>query len=87
MSNIFKEWKDMTPKEKKTEKIAMVMMGSIILIISLAVILATLQMELFPNVDWSEVDTTPLYWPESFEPYPEPPEDYYMDSVNMDCGE
>ena len=34
MSNIFKEWKDMTPKEKKTEKIAMVMMGIIILIIS-----------------------------------------------------
>ena len=27
------------------------------------------------------------YWPETFEPYPEPPEDYYMDSVNMDCGE
>ena len=34
-----------------------------------------------------EIDTTPLYWPETFEPYPEPPEDYYMDSVNMDCGE
>ena len=34
-----------------------------------------------------EIDTTPLYWPESFEPYPEPPEDYYMDSVNMDCGD
>ena len=33
-----------------------------------------------------EIDTTPLYWPETFEPYPEPPEDYYMDSVNMDCG-
>ena len=28
-----------------------------------------------------EVDTTPLYWPETFEPYPEPPEDYY------DCEE
>ena len=28
-----------------------------------------------------EIDTTPLYWPETFEPYPEPPEDYY------DCGE
>ena len=24
-----------------------------------------------------EIDTTPLYWPETFEPYPEPPEDYY----------
>ena len=34
-----------------------------------------------------EIDTTPLYWPETFEPYPEPPEDYYMDSVEMDCGE
>tara|TARA_R100001377_G_scaffold69791_1_gene45158 strand:- start:101 stop:301 length:201 start_codon:yes stop_codon:yes gene_type:complete len=34
-----------------------------------------------------EIDTTPIYWPETFEPYPEPPEDYYMDSVNMDCGE
>ena len=34
-----------------------------------------------------EIDTTPMYWPETFEPYPEPPEDYYMDSVNMDCGE
>ena len=34
-----------------------------------------------------EIDTTPMYWPETFEPYPEPPEDYYMDSVNMDCGD
>ena len=35
-----------------------------------------------------EVDTTPLYWPETFEPYPEDPsEDYYMDSVKWDCGE
>ena len=34
-----------------------------------------------------EIDTTPLYWPETFEPYTEPPEDYYMDSVNMDCGD
>ena len=33
-----------------------------------------------------EIDTTPLYWPETFEPYPEPPEDYYMDVVEMDCG-
>ena len=57
------------------------------MIVTLAIILAFLQVKLFPNVDWSEVDTTPLYWPETFEPYPEPPEDYYMDSVNMDCGE
>ena len=28
-----------------------------------------------------EIDTTPLHWPETFEPYPEPPEDYY------DCEE
>ena len=34
-----------------------------------------------------EIDTTPLYWPETFPPDPEPPEDYYMDSVQMDCGE
>ena len=34
-----------------------------------------------------EIDTTPLYWPETFEPYPEPPEDYYMDSINWNCGE
>ena len=33
-----------------------------------------------------EIDTTPLYWPETFEPYPEPAEDYYMDNVEMDCG-
>ena len=24
-----------------------------------------------------EIDTTPLYWPETFPPDPEPPEDYY----------
>ena len=29
---------------------------------------------------------TDPYWPETFEPYPEPPEDYYMDVVEMDCG-
>ena len=58
-----------------------------LVIITLAIILAFLQIKLFPNTDWSEIDTTPLYWPETFEPYPEPPEDYYMDSVNMDCGE
>ena len=68
-----------------------------LLIVSLAVILATLQMELFPNVDWSEVDTTPMYWPETFEPYPEDPsEDYYInlneesdtlkDIGNPNCG-
>ena len=58
------------------DKIITKVVGGLV-IVSLAVILATLQMELFPNVDWSEVDTTPLYWPETFEPYPEPPEDYY----------
>ena len=67
-------------------KIIRYIKGGMIMII-LAIILAFLQVKLFPNVDWSEVDTTPLYWPETFEPYPEPPEDYYMDSVNMDCGE
>jgi len=24
-----------------------------------------------------EIDTTPLYWPETFPPDPKPPEDYY----------
>ena len=83
------------------DKIISKLVGGL-LIVSLAVILATLQMELFPNVDWSEVDTTPIYWPETFEPYPEPYVDtvvyksdniiYWewdsvMDSVEMDCGE
>ena len=54
--------------------------------VTIAAILAFLQIKLFPNTDWSEIDTTPLYWPETFEPYPEPPEDYYMDNVEMDCG-
>ena len=83
------------------DKIISKIVGGLV-IISLAVILATLQMELFPNVDWSEVDTTPLYWPETFPPDPEPYVDtvvyksdniiYWewdsvMDSVEMDCGE
>jgi hypothetical protein len=68
------------------EKIKRYIIGGI-LMITIAAILAFLQIKLFPNTDWSEIDTTPLYWPETFEPYPEPPEDYYMDSVNMDCGE
>ena len=29
-----------------------------------------------------EIDTTPIYWPETFEPYPEPPEDYYEDDMD-----
>ena len=44
-----------------------------------------------------EIDTTPLYWPETFEPYPEDPsEDYYInlneesdtlkDIGNPNCG-
>ena len=33
-----------------------------------------------------EIDTTPLYWPETFEPYPEPPEDYY-DCEEWHCKE
>ena len=70
--------------------------------VALAIILAFLQIKLFPNVDWSEIDTTPLYWPETFPPDPEPLHvdtviyesgniiywewDSVMDSVNMDCG-
>ena len=53
------------------DKIISKIVGGLV-IVSLAVILATLQMELFPNVDWSEVDTTPIYWPETFPPDPEP---------------
>ena len=68
------------------EKIKRYTIGGIVMV-TIAAILAFLQIKLFPNTDWSEIDTTPLYWPETFEPYPEPPEDYYMDSVNMDCGE
>ena len=71
--------------------------------VALAIILAFLQIKLFPNVDWSEIDTTPLYWPETFPPDPEPLHvdtviyesdniiywewDSVMDSVEMDCGE
>ena len=68
------------------EKIKRYTIGGIVMV-TIAAILAFLQIKLFPNTDWSEIDTTPLYWPETFEPYPEPPEDYYMDSVEMDCGE
>ena len=68
------------------KKIINFILGGLVMVL-LAIILAFLQVKLFPNVDWSEVDTTPLYWPETFAPDPEPPEDYYMDSVNMDCGE
>ena len=33
MSNIFKEWKNKSPQEKKTEKMAMVMMGIVVCIV------------------------------------------------------
>ena len=33
MSNMFKDWKNMTPEQKKTEKIAMLAMGVVIIII------------------------------------------------------
>ena len=68
------------------EKIKRYTIGGIVMV-TIAAILAFLQIKLFPNTDWSEIDTTPLYWPETFEPYPEPPEDYYMDSINWNCGE
>ena len=40
MSNIFKEWKNMSPQEKKTEKIAMVMMGVVVGIVLSLILLA-----------------------------------------------
>ena len=42
MSNIFKEWKKMTPEEKKTEKIAILIMGVIMIIIAGLFVIATL---------------------------------------------
>ena len=68
------------------KKIITYIIGALVMV-TLAIILAFLQVKLFPNIDWSKIDTTPLYWPETFEPYPEPPEDYYMDSINWNCGE
>ena len=53
------------------DKIITKVVGGLV-IVTLAVILATLQIKLFPNTDWSEIDTTPLYWPETFPPDPEP---------------
>ena len=83
------------------DKIITKVVGGLV-IVTLAVILATLQIKLFPNTDWSEIDTTPLYWPETFPPDPEPLHadtviyeddniiywewDSVMDSVDMDCG-
>jgi hypothetical protein len=66
-------------------KIITYIIGALV-IVTLAIVLAFLQVKLFPDVDWSEIDTTPLYWPETFPPDPEPL-DSYMDSVNMNCGE
>ena len=67
------------------DKIISKIVGGLV-IVSLAVILATLQMELFPNVDWSEVDTTPLYWPETFPPDPEPYADDIMQDLDWNCN-
>ena len=53
-----------------------------LIIVALAIILAFLQIKLFPNVDWSEVDTTPLYWPETFPPDPEP---LHVDTIEAKC--
>ena len=33
MSNLFKEWKNMTPEQKKTEKIAISVMGAVMMVI------------------------------------------------------
>ena len=34
MSNMFKDWKDMTPEQKKTEKIAITIMGIVMVVIA-----------------------------------------------------
>ena len=40
MSNIFKEWKNMTPQEKKTEKIAIVTLILVVGIVFSLILLA-----------------------------------------------
>ena len=42
MNSLFKDWKNMTPEEKKTEKMAMLIMGVIMVIIAGLFIIATL---------------------------------------------
>ena len=34
MNKLFKEWRDMTPEQKKTEKIAILAMGVIMMVIA-----------------------------------------------------
>ena len=34
MSNMFKDWKDMTPEQKQTEKLAMLVMGGVVIVIA-----------------------------------------------------
>ena len=53
----------------------------------LGIVIASFALSFHMANEGIEIDTTPLYWPETFEPYPEPPEDYYMDSINIDCGD
>ena len=42
MNSLFNEWKKMTPEEKKTEKIAIFIMGVIMIIIAGLFVIATL---------------------------------------------
>ena len=42
MSNMFKDWKDKTPEQKQTEKIAVLLMGVIMAIIAGLFVIATL---------------------------------------------
>ena len=42
MNNLFKNWKNMTPEQKKTEKIAILIMGVIMIIIAGLFVIATL---------------------------------------------
>ena len=40
MNSLFNEWKKMTPEEKKTEKMAMIMMGIVVCIVLSLILLA-----------------------------------------------
>ena len=42
MNSLFNEWKKMTPEEKKTDKIAILIMGVIMIIIAGLFVIATL---------------------------------------------
>ena len=84
----------MNDKERieKHAKVLMLVVGAFIVMLLIIALSGC-------NIDWSNIDTTPLYWPEDFENI-EPDTvtyedsniiywewDSVMDSVEMDCGE